>query len=94
LLYGYGMMIMYLTVWWICVGSSLPVCLYGCIVFGSSSCDDHQRDWWEQMGEVLVVNQGMASLLLSHLGWSYFIHNFIRGTAFVSFYAFLLYTLC
>jgi len=34
-----------LTVWWICVGSSLPVCLYGCIVCGCSSCDDHQCDW-------------------------------------------------
>jgi len=33
------------------------------------SCDDHQLGWWEQMGEVLVVNKGMATPLLSHLGW-------------------------
>jgi len=94
LLYGYGMMIMYLTVWWICVGSSLPVLLHGCVVCGCSSCDDHQFDWWKQMGEVLVVNKGMASSRLSHLGWSCSIHYFFRATAPVSFYAFLLYTLC
>jgi len=34
--HGYGMMIMHLTVWWICVGSSLPVLLHGCIVCGCS----------------------------------------------------------
>jgi len=94
LLYGYEIMIMYLTIWWICVGSSLPVCLYGCIVCGCSSCDDHQFDWWEQMGEVLVVNKGMASPLLSHLGWSCFTHDFFRATTPVSFYASLLCTLC
>jgi len=33
------------------------------------SCDDHQLGWWEQMGEVLVFNKGMATPLLSHLGW-------------------------
>jgi len=45
------------------------------------------------MGEVLVVNKGMAIPLLSHLGWSYFIHVFFRATVLVSFYVFLLYTL-
>jgi len=76
------------------VGSSLPVLFHGCIVCGCSSCDDHQFDWWEQMGEVLVVNKGMTSPLLSHLDWSYFIHDFFRATIPVSFYAFILYTLC
>jgi len=28
------------------------------------SCDDHQFDWWEQMGEVLVVSKEMVILLL------------------------------
>jgi len=46
------------------------------------------------MGEVLVVNKGMTIPLLSHLGWSHFIHDFFRATAPVSFNAFLLYTLC
>jgi len=32
------------------------------------SCDDHQFDWWEQMGEVLVANKGMVISLLSHMG--------------------------
>jgi len=27
----------YSTVWWICVGSSLPVLLHGCVVCGCSS---------------------------------------------------------
>jgi len=58
------------------------------------SCDDHQLDWWEQMGEVLVVNKEMVIPLLSHLGWSYFIRVFFRTMAHVSLYAFLLYSLC
>jgi len=28
------------------------------------SCDDHQFDWWEQIGEVLVANKGMVIPLL------------------------------
>jgi len=28
------------------------------------SCDDYQPGWWEQMGEVLVVNKGMTTPLL------------------------------
>jgi len=28
------------------------------------SCDDHQLDWWEQMGEVLVVSKEMEISLL------------------------------
>jgi len=45
------------------IGSSLPVLLYVVVL----SCDDHQFDWWEQMGEILVANKGMVILLLSHL---------------------------
>ena len=37
MLYGYEMMKISLTVWWICVGSSLPVLLHGCVVCGCSS---------------------------------------------------------
>jgi len=33
------------------------------------SCDDHRLGWWEQMGEVLVVNMGMVIPPLSRLGW-------------------------
>jgi len=44
--------------------SSLPCLLSGYLVCGSSSCDDHRLNWWEQMGEVLVVNKGMVTLLL------------------------------
>ena len=29
------------------------------------------------MSEVLVANKGMVILLLSHLGWSYFLHVFL-----------------
>jgi len=36
------------------------------------SCDDHQFNWWEQMGEVLTVNKEMAIPLLSHLDWTLF----------------------
>jgi len=43
-------------------------------------------------GEVLVVNKGMVSPLLSHLGWSY-LHVFFRAMAHVSLYVILLYTL-
>jgi len=71
LLYGYRMMILCLTVWWKCIGSSLPGLLYGCLVCGTSSCDDHQFDWWEQMGEVLVVSKEMEILLLSLRGLDY-----------------------
>jgi len=27
-------------------------------------CDDRQLGWWEQMGEVLVINKGMTIPLL------------------------------
>jgi len=46
------------------------------------------------MGEVLMVNKGMVIPLLSHLGWSYFLHVCFRAMAHVSLYAFLRYTLC
>jgi len=42
------------------IGSSLPVLLHVCDVCGCSSCDDHQLGWWEQMGEVLMVNKRMV----------------------------------
>jgi len=28
------------------------------------SCDDHQCNWWEQMGKVLVVSKEMEIMLL------------------------------
>ena len=40
-----------------------------------------------------MVNKGMVISLLSHLGWSYFLHGFFRAMAHVSLYAFLLYSL-
>jgi len=69
-------------------------CLLYVLWCGVFFCDDHQFDWWEQMGEVLVANKGMVIPLLSNLGWSYFLHVFFRAMAHVSLYAFLLYTLC
>jgi len=71
-----------------------PFCCMVVLYVVVLSCDDHQFDWWEQMGEVLVVNKGMVIPLLSHLGWSHFIHDFFKATALISFYAFLLYSLC
>jgi len=35
------------------------------------SCDDHQCNWWEQMGEVLVVSKEMEILLPSPRGLDY-----------------------
>jgi len=75
------------------IGSSLPCLLYGCLVCGCSPCDDHQFNWWDQTGEVLMVNKGMVISPLSHLGWSS-LHIFFRAKAYVSFHVFLLYTLC
>jgi len=40
-----------------------PVCIVVLYVV-LLSCDDHQFDWWEQMGEVLVVSKEMAIPLL------------------------------
>ena len=76
------------------VGSSLP-CLFMVVLYVVLlSCDDHQFDWWEQMGEVLVVSKEMVIPLLNLLGWIYLIHDFFRAMTHVSLYAFLLYTLC
>jgi len=46
-------------------------------------CDDHQLGWWEQMGEVLVVNKGTAIPLPSHLGCTlyFFLSCFFRAMA-------------
>ena len=49
------------------VGFSLPCCCIVVLYVALLSCDDHQFDWWEQMGEVLVVSKEMAIPLLSHL---------------------------
>jgi len=46
-----------------------PFCCMVVLYVAVLPCDDHQLGWWEQMGEVLVVNKGMAIPLLSHLGW-------------------------
>ena len=71
-----------------------PVCCMVVLYVVLLSCDDHQFDLWEQMDEVLVANKGMVIPLLSHLGWSYFLHVFFRATAHVSPYVSLPYTLC
>jgi len=36
------------------------------------SCDDHQCNWWEQMGEVLVISKEVEIPLLSHRSWILF----------------------
>ena len=46
-----------------------PVCCMVVLYVAILSCDDHQFNWWEQMGEVPVVSKEMAIPLLSHLGW-------------------------
>jgi len=57
------------------------------------SCDDHQCNWWEQMGEVLVVSKGVEIPLLSHRGWILFsCMVFVRAMAHVLFYALLLFS--
>ena len=94
MLYGYWMVKIDIWLYDInVVGSSLPCCCVVVLYVVLLSCDDHQFDWWEQMDEVLVANKGMVISLLSHLGWTYFLHVFFRAMAHVSLYAFLLYTL-
>jgi len=41
-----------------------PVCCMVILYVVLLSCDDHQFDWWEQMGEVLVVSKEMVISLL------------------------------
>jgi len=41
-----------------------PFCCMVVLYVATLSCDDHQCDWWEQMGEVLVVRKEMAIPLL------------------------------
>jgi len=49
------------------------VCCMVVLYVAILSCDDHQFNLWEQMGEVPAVSKEMAIPLLSHLGWtSYF----------------------
>ena len=86
--------------WWYCIwlydenvlALAYPVYCMIVLYVVLLSCDGHQFDWWEQIGEVLVANKGMVIPLLSHLGWS-FLHVFFRVMALVSLYAFLLYAL-
>ena len=70
-----------------------PVCCMVVLYMAIVSCDDHQFNWWEQMGEVPAVSKEMAILLPSHLGWIC-LHVFFRAKAYVSFHVSLLYTLC
>jgi len=49
-----------------------PVCCMVILYVALLSCDDHQFDWWEQMGKVLVVSKEMVIPLLSHLDWILF----------------------
>jgi len=87
------MMKIYLIACWICwLALAYPFRCMVVMYVAVLSCDDHRLGWWEQMGEVLVVNKGMVSPLLSHLGWSY-LHVFFRSMAHVSLYVILLYTL-
>jgi len=60
------------------------------------SCDYHQCNWWEQMGEIPEVSKEMKIPLLSHLGWTlcFFVSwVFFRATAHVFLYALLFYSL-
>jgi len=41
-----------------------PVCCMVILYVAVLSCDDHQFDWWEQMGGVLVVSKEMVIPLL------------------------------
>jgi len=72
-----------------------PVCCMVVLYVTILSCDDHQFNWWEQMGEVPAVNKGMTIPQLSHLGWTlYFFSSwFSLGLwpmyCFTSCYSFL-----
>jgi len=46
-----------------------PFCCMVVMYVTVLSCDDHRLGWWEQMGEVLVVNKGMVIQPLSRLDW-------------------------
>jgi len=74
----------YLIACWICwLALAYPFCCMVVLYVAVLSCDDHQLGWWEQMGEVLMVNKRMMIPLLSHLGWSFPCVLF-RATAHVS----------
>ena len=84
----------YLIACWICwLALAYPFCCMVVMYVAVLSCDDHQLGWWEQMGEVLMVNKRMVIPLLSHLGWS-FLCVLFRAMAHVSLSVFLRYTLC
>ena len=60
-----------------------PICCLVVLCVALLSCDDHQFNWWEQMGEVLAVNMGTVTPLLSHLGWIFYFELSFRATAYV-----------
>ena len=64
MLYGYWMMKYYWLYDDYVIGSSLPSVLYVVLL----SCDDHQFNWWEQMGEVPEVSKEVEILLHSPCG--------------------------
>jgi len=41
-----------------------PVCCMIVLYVAILSCDDHEFNWWEQMGEVSAVSKEMAISLL------------------------------
>jgi len=47
----------YLIACWICwLALAYPFCCMVVLYVAVLSCDDHQLGWWEQLGEVLMVN--------------------------------------
>ena len=58
-----------------------PVCCMVVLYVAILSCDDHQFNWWEQMGDVSAVSKEMAIPLLSHLGGTlcFFLHGSSLG---------------
>ena len=83
----------YLIACWICwLALAYPFCCMVVLYVAVFPCDDHQLGWWEQLGEVLMVNKRMMIPLLSHLGWSFSCVLF-RAMAHVSLSVFLRYIL-
>jgi len=72
-----------------------PVCSMVVLYVALLSCDDHQFNWWEQMGEVPTVSKEMAIPLLSYLGWTLCLFSSwvsFRAMAHVLLYALLFYS--
>ena len=66
-----------------CFTLAYPICLSGCLVCGSSLLRWSSIYWWEHMWEVLAVNRGTVTPLLSHLGWILFSRFSFKATAHV-----------